>query len=52
MRKFEFIAKLVLMVVALSSLLTGCVVVERPYRYHHGYYYGERYHDCDGRYCR
>jgi hypothetical protein len=42
MRSFKAIGKLIVSAVLLTSLLTGCVVVERPHHYHDGY--DERYH--------
>ena len=47
MRLFHIVAKIVLTIVVYMSLLTGCVVVERPYHGHHGY--GEHYHDYNDR---
>jgi hypothetical protein len=49
MRLLQIITKVVLITVVYMSLLTGCVVVERPYHSHGGY--GEHYHGYNGRHC-
>lgn len=41
--------KIILTVFVVGSLLTGCVVVERPYHWHHDD--GPFYHDHNHRHC-
>lgn len=49
MRLLQIIAKMVLTIVVYMSLLTGCVVVERPYHFHDGN--DGHYHGYNGRHC-